>query len=96
MPELEQPPQPKRSAAMILLSGVVTFAFLGWLCWLITGIVLTGIPEQDRADVVVSLTIAAVGLVLSAVLASRTAETKSPLGFLGNLATALKALRRGG
>lgn len=85
-----QPP-PKRSPTMILLSAVATFAFLIWLCWIGTRIILMGLPEEGRADVLNTVVMAGTGLVVSAALAARSADTSSPFGFIAALASAVRS-----
>lgn len=83
IPDTEQDQdEPRRPSSLILfLSGVGTFSFLGWLCWLVTTLVIGGIPEGDRADLVASLVFAASGVVVSAAVTARTTRT-NPLEFL--------------
>lgn len=89
-PEAQSPP--KRNPVMIVMSGIATFAFLGWLTWLITHVTLQGVPEADRAELLQTMVMAATGLVVSGVLAARTTDTQSPFGFITALSRALRGL----
>lgn len=84
-------PQRAASSVIVFLSGLGTFAFLAWLGWLITGIVFTGIPETDRAELVSELVLSAAGVLISAVITAQATST-NPLGFLADTLGKLRAL----
>lgn len=89
----EKPTPSPSHPLVVLLAGVGTFSFLAWLCWATTKIIDAGIPEADRAELVASMVIAAVGLLISAVIAAR-AVTTNPLEFTMQLYSAVRSIWR--
>lgn len=85
----------RRSPVMLALSGLATFAFLAWLCWIITRLIDAGIPDADRAGLVETMILAATGVVISAVMAARAAGPSNPLGMLTTLMSAVRGMMRG-
>jgi cyanate permease len=77
---------------MIVLSGIATFAFLGWLTWITTHLVMEGVPAEDRATLLQTMVMAATGLVVSGVLAARTTDAQDPFSFVSALTRALRGM----
>ena len=87
----EQAPEKPRviPSSLVILAGVMTFGFLGWLCWLITRIANAGIAEVDRSTLVQALVIVAAGVVMGGTAFAR-GTTTGPLAFLGAIFAAVK------
>ena len=90
-------PRPPRKPAFVMsavtfIAGATTLAFLCWLAWLVTVIVLWGIPPPDRADFAATLVLAASGVLISAVIGARAAE--SPFEFLATIISTVKGVFR--
>lgn len=79
--------------AVAILSGVGCFSFLAWLCWIITKLVVSGVPESDRADLIGTLVMAATGVVVTSIAAARGLD-QNPLGGLGSLVSGLRSMVR--
>ena len=81
------------SPFVIFMSGASTLAFLVWLCWLITTLVISGIPDDGKAELVSTGILAATGVVISAVMAARSTQG-DPLEFMGNAISSLRGMLR--
>jgi hypothetical protein len=76
-----------------VLSGVGCFGFLAWLCWIITKLVASGVPEADRAGLIGTLVMAASGVVVTSIAAARGLD-QNPLGGLGSIVGGLRNMVR--
>lgn len=73
------------------LSGIATFCFLIWLCWIVTELVRAGIPEAQRAELVSTGMWVASGVAVSAILAAKSVSV-NPLQFVASWITAVKGM----
>lgn len=73
------------------LSGLATFGFLVWLCWIVTELVRAGIPEAQRAELVSTGLWAASGVAISAIVAAKSVSV-NPLQFVSSWIAAVKGM----
>lgn len=74
----DPPSKERRREASAHPAGVTSFlaafaigGFTIWLCWLVTRIVLMGVPEDGRAELASTGLLAAAGVIVSVFAASR-------------------------
>lgn len=80
-----------KKSVCTFLSGILACAFLGWTCWLVTAIVLQGIPEASRADLAATGLLAATGTAVSSIVAARAAQA-NPFDFISGWFTAIRGM----
>lgn len=80
----------KTCGAMTLLSGVATFAFLAWLCWLATWLA-AGVSGDGRTALASEAVWAATGVSMSAIVAAKTFDG-NPLEYIAGLLGSLKGM----
>lgn len=91
MSETETTPR-RKHPVLIFMAGVGTFAFLFWLAWLTTRLIVAGIPEEDRAGLAETMVLSASGLVLTAITAALASGETNPLSFVSSFVSAVRSL----
>jgi hypothetical protein len=76
---------------MLLLSGIATFSFVGWLAWATTLLIQAGVPDADRASLISTLVFASTGVVVSAAVSVRSIS-ENPLGVLADVFKSLAVM----
>lgn len=86
-------PDANKNHATVFISGAATLLFLLWLCWIVTHIVLSGIPEESRGELAGTALLAATGVAISAIVGARAANG-DPLEFIASFASTIRGMVR--
>lgn len=86
--------KPARTQLGTMLVVLLMAVFLAWMCWLATSLVMIGVPDEDRASVIVALIAAALAGAVSGMHVVKS-TFDNPIDFvMGIIDTLMRVVRR--
>ena len=89
------PQRPRKMHPLVaLLFGILTFGYIMFTAWASYTLISAGIPAEDRAGLVATITLAGLGAIATAVGGAHATGGQNPLAGIVSIVSSLRNLVR--